>query len=549
MKVMVIGIDGATFDVLTPLINEGKLPHLEALIREGTSGNLKSTIPPLSSAAWSTFQTGMYPGKHGVFDFYRNNHSELTFDPANSTFLKAKTLWEILSDKGKKVGVINLLFTYPPREVNGFIITGKETPGEDKDYTFPSSLKKEILQFDPKYKVEPFSNISRDKNFLKAVPVRLMRQERVNQFLLKKYQVDCFMNLFAMPDIIHHIFWKHMDPSHPLYREKEARDYLPLIEKCFKTLDEIIGSRLKVIDEDTVTIIMSDHGAGPLHKHIHLNRWLQEQGLLVLKPGHGVKHSSLHRNLKSMMKSLYLHLLKYDSFGFRRKLIVKSYKKKMAFSRDWIDWSKTKAYAGRNGEHGIHCNLKGRQKYGCVTPGKEYEQTLDFIILELSKLIDPATGCKVFARVCKREDVYEGPYMSSAPDIMLDFGGSPYEPGEALLAQEIFEDVTRNSLSGMHRPDGILIVKGKGVKKGAKIVNANICDLAPTILYMMGVKIRADMDGKVLFDVFESSLIDKHEVEYDKSEVIKPKNDKIEMKYTEEETEEINKRLKSLGYL
>ena len=194
MKVMVIGIDGATFDVLTPLINEGKLPHLEALIREGTSGNLKSTIPPLSSAAWSTFQTGMYPGKHGVFDFYRNNHSELTFDPANSTFLKAKTLWEILSDKGKKVGVINLLFTYPPREVNGFIITGKETPGEDKDYTFPSSLKKEILQFDPKYKVEPFSNISRDKNFLKAVPVRLMRQERVNQFLLKKYQVDCFMN-------------------------------------------------------------------------------------------------------------------------------------------------------------------------------------------------------------------------------------------------------------------------------------------------------------------------------------------------------------------
>ncbi|MBI4838806.1 MAG: alkaline phosphatase family protein, partial [Nitrospirae bacterium] len=165
IKVMVIGIDGATFDVINPLISRGKLPNLKQLIDNGASGQLKSTMPPLSPAAWSTFQTGKNPGKHGVFDFFRNSPGEHGYLPVNSTFLKSKTLWEILSDYGKRVGVLNIMFNYPPREVNGFIVSGKETPSEESEYTFPPSLKNELLQVDPKYEAEPFKRVSKTGKF------------------------------------------------------------------------------------------------------------------------------------------------------------------------------------------------------------------------------------------------------------------------------------------------------------------------------------------------------------------------------------------------
>ena len=549
MKVMVIGLDGATFNVLNPLIRQGKLPNLQHLIQNGTSGHLKSTLPPLSPAAWSTFQTGKNPGKHGVFDFFRNSPGEHSYIPVNSTFLKSKTLWEILSDYGKRVGVLNIMFNYPPREVNGFIVSGKETPGENSEYTFPRSLKNEILQVEPKYEAEPFKRISHTIKFLKEVPILLNRQEKINSYLFKKYSPDLFVNLFAIPDIIHHVFWKYMDPSHPSYCEKESRRYLPLIEKCYQTLDEIIGARLKMIDEDTIVIIMSDHGGGPLHCFIQLNRWLEQHGFLTIKKDKRYHGSSFLRNIKSLMRKLYSYALMYDTSGFFKRLRFETMGKRMASAQNAIDWSKTKAFAGRSSEHGIYCNLKGREKNGIVNPGEEYESLRQTIISQLLKLIDPHSGQRVFENVYKREEIYDGPYMSYAPDIILDFGNNPYEPGDVLMGEEIVEKVRSNRFSGMHRPDGILIVYGRDIKKDAKIDGAQICDIASSILYMMGLKIPADMDGKVLHDIFEPSFIDNRPAEYIQIETGKSKTDEGEMNYTEDETEEIQKRLKSLGYI
>lgn len=548
IKVMVIGLDGATFDILSPLISQGKLPSLESLIQNGASGNLKSTMPPLSPAAWSTFQTGKNPGKHGVFDFFKSLPGDHSYLPVNSTLLKSKTLWEIVSDYGRSVGVLNIMLNYPPRKVNGFIVTGKETPSEDSEYTSPPALKKEILQVEPKYEAEPFKRISKTRRFLKEVPVFLNRQEKINSYLYKKYSPDLFANLFAIPDVIHHVFWKYMDPSHPNYSERESRTYLPLIEKCYQTLDDIIGSRLKMIDENTVVIVMSDHGGGPLHKFVQLNRWLQTQGLMTLKNDRKSRDSSFVGGLKHLLRRLYSYALVYDFTGFFKKLRLDTFAKRMASAQSAIDWTRTKAFAGRISEHGIYCNLKEREKEGIVSP-EEYEELRQNIISKLSELKDPYTGKRVFEKVYKREEIYTGPYITYAPDIILGFGNEPYEPGDDLFGEEILESVRNDGFTGMHRPDGIMIAYGQGIKRAAVIHGAEIGDLAPTILYAMGEKIPRDMDGKVLLGIFEPSFVKMHPVTYDNKERQGSQPSENELTYNEEEAESIKERLKLLGYL
>jgi predicted AlkP superfamily phosphohydrolase/phosphomutase len=548
VKVMVIGLDGATFSILNPLIEQGKLPNLQYLMQEGTSGILSSTVPPSSPPAWSTFACGKEPGKHGIFDFFRNSPEEYNYTSVNSTYLKSKTVWEILSDNNRRAGVVNLLFTYPPKEINGFIVCGKETPGEDREYTFPVSLKKEILELEPKYEAVPFKSISPTKMFLKKVPVDLKCQERVNQHLIKNHPVDFFINLFPMPDIIQHVFWKYMDPGHPLYSRKHSKQFTPLLEKCYQTLDHIVGERIKMVDEDTVIIVMSDHGAGSLNKLVQVNRWLQEQGMMVVKQSYHSRKALFLRKLKGLIKELDNHVAKYDFLGIRKKLKSKTMEKRRAFAkRTIVDWSRTKAYSGRLGEQGIYCNLKGREKNGIVAQGKEYDEVRDFIIAGLSELKDPQTGQKVFSRIYKREELYKGEYLSLAPDIVLDFGDAPYQTADDLLCDRVFQGIKKNGVNGKHRQDGILIAFGKNIKKDAEIKGSCISDLAPTILYLMGEKIPVDMDGRVLTDLFNQSFIESNPARYNEEGKDEKKED--ELTYSSEETESIADRLKPLGYL
>lgn len=550
-KVMVIGLDGCTFDILLPMIEKGILPNLERLIKKGTSGPLESTIPPLSHAAWTTFQTGKNPGKHGIFDFFRNDPSTNTYTAINSTFLNIETFWERLSRLGRSVGILNFFFTYPPKEVNGYVISGRETPSEKMDYTSPSSLKEEILRVEPDFEVNQYVNrVSQSKYFLRKVPGFLKCQERVNSYLIEKYPTDLFMNVFPMPDIIQHHFWKYIDPSHPLYEKKKARKYYPLIEEIFQTLDEIVEKRVEGIDEDTVVIIMSDHGFGGIHKKVHLNRWLMKENLLSLRKERSTKEAkfSILKSLLNIIKKCDKILAPLDIFGFRRKLRVTMRKKRNFLPRpNIIDWSKTKAYVGRISENGIHCNVSGREKNGIISSNEEYENVRNHIISGLRELRDPQTGQTVFSQVHKREDIYEGEYIQYAPDIIYETAGKPYEIVDKLFGEDIFCDIEEHETTGKHNPDGIFIVYGKDIIKGGTVQGTNICDLAPTILYMMGEKVPIDMDGKVLKDIFADQFLSGKPVNYDESDISRQKS--AEKLFNREETAEIEQRMKDLGYL
>lgn len=547
-KVMIIGLDGCTFDILNPLIEQGKLPNIASLISNGVSGKLRSTVPPVSAAAWTSFQTGNKPGKHGIFDFFRNCPENYSYTPVNSTFIKTQTFWEHLSNRGKSAGVVNFLFTYPPKKINGFIISGHQTPSESVDYTYPIELKEEILKFEPKYQVNPFKRIAQSKKFLRDVPDKLMIQERVNSYLINNYSMDLFMNMFAVPDIIQHHFWRHMDSTHPLYSDKEAQKYMPLIEKIFQTIDDIIGQRINNIKDDTNIIIMSDHGGCGVSKIVQINRWLQYKNLLNLKNESPTIKGRFFNKIWKQIMSLDRLFAKLDIWGLREQLKLATREKRMSFSKRMnIDWSKTKAYSGRIAEEGIFLNLRGREEQGIVNPDKEYEKIRDFLISNLQELKDPQSGNKIFKNVDRRENVYAGPYVHYAPDIILETADSMYQVSDNLLGENIFEDVKKLRITGKHHPEGILIAYGEGIKKGSSIQEAHISDLAPSILYMMGEKVPADMDGKVLVDLFEEHILQECPISYDKSS--KSKSESKELKFNQDEARVIEDRLKDLGYL
>jgi predicted AlkP superfamily phosphohydrolase/phosphomutase len=548
VRVEVLGFDGATFDLLGPMIERGLLPHLGAAIRDGASGPLRSTVPPLSAQAWSTFQTGVNPGKHSVFDFNRYDPATYGIHPINSTMLKAPPLWSILSARGRRCGVLNMMFTYPPQALNGFVVTGKETPGEDKAYTGPASLKEEILKFEPRYHVDPFREISMGRQFLKAIPKRLARQERVNQFLLDRYPVDFSASLFAMPDVLHHIFWKDMDPKHPMHDARQAKARRPLIDRAFQALDRIAGERMSRLKADDLLIVMSDHGAGPHHRTVQINRWLRQQGLLATKPRARSDDSVLRAWLRRAAKRIYTHLLPFDFCGVRRRIAHARLNRSRQSLNDAIDWTATRAFAGTLGEHGVHCNLRGRDGMGIVEPGPEYEELRDRMIAGLSSLRDPVSGAKVLEGVYRREALYHGPHVAEAPDLILDFGEGPYLPGDALWGDAVIADVDPMGLSGMHRPCGVLIATGGGARKGARIEDARIVDLAPTILYALGEEVPRWMDGRVLTGLLDEGFVRDHPVRIGK-ELLPAGEAAGESHMTEEEEAEVQSRLKDLGYL
>ena len=541
---MIIGVDGCTFDILNKYMDRGLLPNFSRLIKEGAYGRLRSTIPPGSPAAWSTFQTGKDPGKHGIFDFFRNVPENYTYTPVNATFLKEETFWKRLSRFGKSVGVVNFLFTYPPSQVNGYVVSGKETPSEDADYACPETIKEDILKAEPGFEVDPFKRIHHSPEFLMDVIKKLEIQESVNLHLIKQHPTDLFMSMFAVPDVIQHVFWHHVDEAHVLHDPKKAKQYAPLIESIFQKLDGFIGNRLQLLGENATVVLVSDHGFCNLAKIVQMNKWLQDNDMMFLQKPENSRMSFVVNQLKKADR----FLSQFDRFGLRRKLKQRTGEMRRNYAKaNLIDWSRTRAYMGRISESGIFCNLKGREKFGIVSPGKEYEELRDEIIKKLRTLKDPETGQTVFKNVYKREDLYQGAYVKYAPDIIIETGDHPYQEGDSLLCPRLFEPLTKVSLSGKHHPDGILMVSGKGVRKNHRLTDIHIRDVAPTVLYMMGEKVPVDMDGSVISELFDPEIIKAKPVEFDHD--IQPAQESSEMVYDADQSEEIEKRLKDLGYL
>jgi predicted AlkP superfamily phosphohydrolase/phosphomutase len=518
-RVLIIGIDSATFDVIDPMRRAGKLPNLSSLINNGTSGKLRSTIPPVTPPAWVSFMTGKNPGKHGVFDFYVPPSYGYERPVWNSNYIKAKTIWKTLSESGRSVGLINMPMTHPPEKINGFVIPGVQySVSGDESFSHPPELMREIAEHAGDYQVLYGDMESLYTNDLDALLEKWSKIFEVRKkailYLMEKKKWDVFTAVFYSIDVMQHHFWKFFDASHPQHDPHLARKYGEVIPDFYERIDSAIGEMLDRIDDDTVVLVVSDHGAGAERQAFSLNAWLHREGFLRFKP----VISPLWKFRFPHLVYKVLRRLKFQGVSWTVPLSKLKTLGRAVDPREglniphFIDWERTRAYAGNHTEQGIYINLAGREPGGIVKKGQEYDAVRELLIARLREIQDPETGRPVNIEIYKKEDVYKGPHIDGAPDLFCIMKGGSCLMQKEMYQRELFHQP--NKSSGTHRMDGILILKGRNIRSGCSLENVHIMDLAPTILHILGLPVPEDMDGKAVVGVFDNEFISAHPVKF-----------------------------------
>ena len=462
----------------------------------------------------------------------------------NSSDIRAKRLWELLGERGYKVGVVNLPTEYPPEELNGFMVCGALTPDGESEFTYPPELKEEILAEVPSYRCEiDYARIN-----LKELSRQIMRsiadREKLIRYLLKSKAWDMFFAVFTETDLAQHKFWAGIDEKHPDH-PRWKREFGRFVFDVYERLDRAIGEIISALPPGTAVFVISDHGFGPCYQSFSLERWLAEKGYLVLKNSSfrkGFKQFLRQTRLLGKARNLKQYLSHYLS-PFNRDFSVRRLREKEEsagqHSLEKIDWKRSRAYF--TGDQGIRLNLKGREPGGIVSPGPEAQALTEKIKQELKRLTY-SNGQPVFEAVLTGEEAFTGPFVARAPDLIV-----PINHARAPSRPEKWDfTVFHPTLSGMHAPLGILIVSGPGVREGGSLPAGEIIDVTPTILYYLGVPLTRDMDGKVLTGIFTPRFCRGPKVTKRGSSRKERSGEGIYSRAGEEKTKE---RLRALGYI
>ena len=533
-KVVVIVVDAGSFSVINPMVEQGKLPTFQKILKAGASGILMSTMPPVTPPAWASFATGVNPGKHGVFDFWHFIGTDVT--PVTSNSIRRKTLWSMLDEENMSSILINAPITYPPSKIRGLIISGLLTP-TDSPYTYPKRLKKELVKEIPEYRIHtrtsPYVN---EQLYLEEAYDLLRSRCDASLYLMENYDWNFFVSYFYYTDQIQHVFWKYMDSTHPSHDPNAPRELKDAIPGAYEIVDESLHKIMRFFDEDTLLIVMSDHGAGPVYKDVLINNYLRDLGLVRMS-----KRGLFEMTVNSLLRNFYVEeerLTRIFSYlkGALRVMIYPT-RKRSSYIPIWIDWSRTKAYSvGHLGR--IMVNRKATRSKS------EYDGLINYLIRRLYEFRDPESDEKIVDRVYMKSEIYWGESVKEAPDLLFTMKNMTYMPR---LGYE-FEsgEIVRPSLgSGGHRMEGILIMYGNDVRKGYKLTECSIMDLMPTILYWMKFPISSDVDGRVLTEAFHPSFVRENPVKLTEAAPI-PSSRKLEL--SKEEKEKLKERLKALGY-
>jgi predicted AlkP superfamily phosphohydrolase/phosphomutase len=498
--------------------------------------------------------TGKNPGKHGIFEFIEHKTYSYDLNYVNGGFVQGKKLWDLLSDAGKRVCIINVPFTYPPDRVNGCLIAGLDSPGLHSDFCYPSSLLEEITKKFGEYQLRQHPYNATPESFLKKITEQFDYILKAAKYLKAKEAWDLFMVVFESTDLVQHFYWHYAFPEEFGIPATDNENLRGAMFEIYKQIDDGLHELLKLCSGETV-IVMSDHGFSPCRKIFFMDNWLHKHDYLSY-------HQKDQKNY-SLMKALHISFQKYfpNRFkGFVTSLVPRLKEKVRSYlTTATIDWPHTKAFSLGIDSTNIFINLKGKFPEGNVMDGEDYENLRNEITEKLEKLTDPETGERIVEKVYRREDLYYGDCLEKAPDLLVTWKNFEYntrrgygkeENGNSFLGSSLeFSDVSHYSSlqkSGTHHLKGVLIAQGHMIKNNTPIEGARIIDLTPTILYLMGKKIPQDMDGRILKEIFVDEFLSSHPAQFGSSEM---KEEVTVPEYTEGEEKYIKDKLKGLGYI
>ncbi len=551
-RAVLLGIDGATFDLLGPWMDAGHLPHLERLSRQGVSGELESTRPPTTAPAWVACVTGVNPGKHGVFDFRESPLKDPRRPLISSRSVRAPALWHILNHHGRQVGLLNVPVSYPPEPVEGFVVAGMLSPGPTSDYAYPRGLRGElnargyVIDVEiQRYDVQAEADANR---FLDDLLAAMQKRAEVLFYLMDNRPWHFLMPVFVAADRIQHLFWKTLaDPESEFYGGPLAERLRSRILAVYQGLDAVVGELLARVDADGQInlFVVSDHGFGSTKAWFNANRWLQDQGWLRLKPRAALR-KRLFYELMRANESRVARVLLPESLGRTIRRRVRSGRSVFKTDLDQcIDWARTQAFFASIPAQGFYIHVK-RNGIGTVDPGAEYQALRQQLHDRLQTVSDPRTGERIVDRVWFREDLYSGPYAHLAPDVAFVARDYAYL-GRELLGTRSVVETSMNWANGFHRMNGVFLAYGPLLDRGVRVQGATMLDVAPTLLHSMGLPVPTNMDGRVLAEAFAPDFMAlnpvRQEAQLEGEGMLGAEG------YSDGERAEVEGRLAALGYL
>ncbi len=530
--VCIIGWDGADWRILRPLMAAGYLPHLRALVERARVGDLLSTLPPVTAPAWSTFLTGVNPGRHGLFTWLGPMDKHLKRPLRNASHVRAPRLWDRLTRAGVRSLFLNVPMTYPPPpEFNGVLVAGMLTPGTHVPFTSPRQVQEHLLRALPDYQVDvEMQHTEKDRTSPAGMRAHLAEIRRATAQRVRAWDVvweaygpfDVAMIVFEAPDRIQHPLYGYAANVPPPQPDPEWEERRTWVWEAYRDLDAKTGEILSRCPDARI-FFLSDHGFGPLRWEFCANEWLAQQGWLRFK-------SSAHR--------LYRPLRPLA--GWAKKILPASWINRGRASfvgLKAIDWFHTLAYSGGPMEDGIWLNVRGREPLGIVAP-EDYETVREMIIQALQETTLP-DGRPLCRRVLRREEAYDGPWVPQAADIILDLNEGVRFTSLRHPQGGIYRDVLPSG-QGTHRRQGVLAVAGADIVPGPFATQPRMSDLAPTILASVDIPLAEDdFDGRVLPEIVDQYRVGERATHTHRQNVA----------YSEEEARLIEEHLRSLGYI
>ena len=523
-RVLIIGWDGVDWKILRPLLDAGELPNLARLIERGAHGDCLSTVPSHSWCAWPSFMTGLNPAGHAVFDILEHKPGVSRRLPVTYRSIKARTIFDDLSDAGKVTIAANIPLTFPAPKINGKVIGGGVLPAS-RSYTYPLELQQELDANAP-FPVNGMSWTTfrnRPEAFLDEAAEITAKRQKTFEYLLDTTDWDFATLVYVSTDRIQHCLMEYIHPEHPKYPEWKDKPVAKQVRAVYQQLDDGLAKLLERTTEEDLVVFMSDHGHQACTRTATMDRILQHLGFLEFGKG------SFAFNLIRWGPGRRIARRIYDVLKLHGKISIPA---------SPIEWSKTRVYTSvvSTGE-GVSVNLKGREPGGIVDP-KDYEKVRDEVYAALDGFRDPANGKSPISKIYRKEEVLSGRFLDTAPDLLL----VPAPFYSLTHAKGMIDEA--DWLSGDHRIEGVVVATGPEVTPGPLKETAELIDLGPTSLAALGVPSAIERDGKVLKTLVGDDVdLEIKEGAGDKSDAVDPTG------LTSDEEGEIEDHLRGLGYV